>query len=411
MKDNIKLDRRGFLKLLGVGVGATALPVFTSKVWAGESNTTTDNKLLVIFLRGAYDGLNCLVPYGDDFYYEARKSIAIAKPSNDEKSLLELGQGFGMHPALRETIYPLFKQKEVILIPGAGSPDNSRSHFHAQDMMEYAYFEGERGYKNGFLYRLFDQLKQSHIPVSATSYTNNLPISMKGDIIIPNISLRGDLKYRMTEQQENMYKELYSGNKYGHLIQEGIDIHKEVSKEIMSEMQEANRGATSPKGFSEEAQRMARLLKENHNANIAFIDVGGWDTHVNQGGAQGQYANNLKQLGEGLLMFRNTMGNDWKNTTVAIISEFGRTVKENGNGGTDHGHGNVMWILGGNIRGGLMGNWERLTQNSLHENRDLQVYNDYRAVFAEIFKKSYGLNNNQINKIFPDYQGKDFHII
>ena len=401
--------RREFLHHLFMASTFSVLPVLSSKVFAAP--TGNNCKTLIIFLRGAYDGLNCLIPYSDSFYYESRPTIAIAKPdTTNDKSSIMLNADFSLHPALKESIYPLFLNKEVVFIPAAGQVDNSRSHFHAQDMMEYGYADNGGNYQSGFLNRFLDTLNAKSVKPSATSYTGNLPIILKGSVMVPNISLAGDIKPHISDKKLQLYSQMYAGNSLGGLIQEGFDTRKNVSDELQAEMKAANRGATSPKGFAEQTHKIATLMKSETGINIGFIDVGGWDTHVNQGGSEGQYANNLKQLGEGLLEFRNSMGTQWQNTQVMIISEFGRTARENGNKGTDHGHGNVMWVLGGSINGGRIGgHWESM-QNHLHENRDINVYNDYRNILANIWRQTYQFSNNELAIIFPGYDRQQFNI-
>jgi uncharacterized protein (DUF1501 family) len=402
--------RRQFLhSILQAGVATSTLSLFNARVFALPQSS--ECKTLVIFLRGAYDGLNCLVPYKESYYYEIRPTIAVAPPdNNDAKSLISLSSDFGLHPALIDNIYPLFKQNEVIFIPDAGQQDNSRSHFHAQDMMEYGYSDGQGNFSSGFLNRFLDVMQGTTL--SATSYTNNLPTIFKGDVQVPNVSLAGDVHNHLNNHQISLYQQMYQNNHLGKLIDEGINTRNSISKELDDEMKAANRGAITAKGFASQTHKIATLMKDSPQANLGFIDVGGWDTHVNQGAGEGQYANNLKQLGEGLLEFRNTMAEQWKNTTVIVISEFGRTAHENGNRGTDHGHGNVMWLLGGSLKGGkVAGHWNGLNAQSLHENRDLNVYNDYRSVIGNVWSHTYGLNNKQLAQIFPGYQKQDIILI
>jgi uncharacterized protein (DUF1501 family) len=412
------INRRQFLtSLLQAGVATGSLTLFNARVFALPQ--TSECKTLVIFLRGAYDGLNCLVPYKESFYYEIRPTIAISPPdgnasinNGNTKSLIALSSDFGLHPALKDNIYPLFNQREVIFIPDAGQQDNSRSHFHAQDMMEYGYSDGQGNFSSGFLNRFIDTMKGSPLMLEATSYTNNLPIILKGDTQVPNVSLAGDVRTHLNNHQISLYQQMYQNNRLGTLIDEGINTRNSISKELDDEMKAANRGAITAKGFASQTHKIATLMKNSPHASLGFIDVGGWDTHVNQGASDGQYANNLKNLGDGLLEFRNTMGEQWKNTTVIVISEFGRTAHENGNRGTDHGHGNVMWLLGGSLKGGrITGHWNGLNAQNLHENRDLNVYNDYRSVIGNLWTRTYGLNNNQLAQIFPGYQKQDLNLI
>lgn len=178
----------------------------------------------------------------------------------------------------------------------------------------------------------------------------------------------------------------------------------------MDEMQAANRRALSARGFEQEARRMAGLMRDKFN--IGFIDVGGWDTHVNQGGAQGQLANLLDNLGRGIAGFAEEIGPTWRNTTVVAISEFGRTFRENGTRGTDHGHGTVYWVAGGNVRGGrIVGEQVAVTQASLNQNRDYPVLNDYRAVLGGVFRRLYGLDDARLAQVFPGTRSRDIGLV
>jgi len=404
------MNRREFLQGLAAAP-LLALPVISSRVWASAEISSNDQKLLLIFLRGAYDGLNLLVPHNDSFYYESRPSIGLKKSDDPTQSLLALNADFSLHPVVKDTLLPLFQNHELSFVHAAGSPDNSRSHFHAQDVMEFGVFNDAAVYPNGFLYRFYQSLHGVNRPVFPLSYTSNLPLIFKGDSVVPNISLKGNLKFNLNDSQVSLYDRLYSHSALAAVEQQGIQIHKQAAVEYEQEMKEASRGAASAKGFAEETARMARFIKEQQGISIGFIDVGGWDTHVNQGSYNGQYANNLKQLAEGIANFRQAMGSQWKQTTVAVISEFGRTVRENGDGGTDHGHGNVMWLLGGDINGGkVLGEWNGLGAATLHENRDLPVLNDYRSVLAEIFASRFQLSEQQNRQIFPGYVKQSFNV-
>jgi uncharacterized protein (DUF1501 family) len=203
---------------------------------------------------------------------------------------------------------------------------------------------------------------------------------------------------------------MYRGSKLQPAVSSGLQLRSEVAQEFSSEMAKANRGAINARGFAGQADRLAELMRDRYR--IGFIDVGGWDTHVNEGGAQGQLANNLSDLGTGLQTFAQTLGGEWNNTVVVVLSEFGRTFRENGNAGTDHGHGSVHWILGGSIGGGrIVGEQVQVKQDTLLQNRDYPVLNNYRSTLAGVFSRMWGLNTEQLGQIFPATPSRDLRLV
>jgi uncharacterized protein (DUF1501 family) len=265
---------------------------------------------------------------------------------------------------------------------------------------------GPHVYGSGFLNRLAATLGAPAAPVA---FTDGLPIVMSGDLIVPNVSLKGTGKAPFDDRQMALLSSMYAGTRFQPLISEGFDLRKTVAEQaemmasggIAGEMQAANRNALTAKGFELEARRMAGLMQEKFN--IGFIDVGGWDTHVNQGNAQGQLANLLASLGQGLAGFADQMGPAWNQTVVFVLSEFGRTFRENGTHGTDHGHGSVHWVLGGAVRGGrLVGDQVAVTPSTLNQNRDFPVLTEYRGILGGIFRHMYSLDNTRIERVFPN---------
>jgi uncharacterized protein (DUF1501 family) len=211
-------------------------------------------------------------------------------------------------------------------------------------------------------------------------------------------------------RQAVLISDMYKGSELAPAVVQGFQVEDEVYKSISVEMQAASRGATSAKGFELEARRIARLMREKYN--LGFVDVGGWDTHVNQGGASGYLAGRLGELGKGLAGFADEMGPDWANTMVVAISEFGRTFRENGNRGTDHGHGSVYWILGGSIRGGRIAGYQvQVTEETLFQNRDYPVLNEYRALLGGLFAGFYDLDEGAMQKVFPGAKSRDVGLI
>jgi uncharacterized protein (DUF1501 family) len=217
-------------------------------------------------------------------------------------------------------------------------------------------------------------------------------------------------KPSIDSRQAKLIEAMYQGTVLAPAVAEGFAIEDEVYKSIAVEMQSASRGATSPKGFELEARRIARLMREKYN--LGFVDVGGWDTHVNQGNANGYLAGRLTELGKGLAAFAEEMGSDWSNTTVVAISEFGRTFRENGNRGTDHGHGSVYWVMGGSIKGArIAGEQVRVEEATLFQDRDYPVLNEYRALLGGLVSRIYGISGQRLQSVFSAATPKDIALI
>jgi uncharacterized protein (DUF1501 family) len=410
------LSRRTLLKLALIGAAHPLLPVrgITSQAFAAPG--AADTKFLLVFLRGGYDATNVIIPVGSDFYYESRQTIAIAKPDPaNPGAALSLARPndavmWGLHPALKDSMLPLWQKQQLAFVPFAGTEDLTRSHFETQDSVESGMPVSAPGaaphtYHSGFLNRLTAALDGTAAPVS---FTDGLPVVMTGEISVPNVSLKGTGRAPFDDRQVGILSSMYAGTRFEPLIAEGFDLRKTVAEQaemmaqggMSGEMQAANRNAVTAKGFELEARRMAGLMAEKFN--IGFIDVGGWDTHVNQGGAQGQLASLLTSLGQGLAGFAAQMGPLWNRTVVVVLSEFGRTFRENGTHGTDHGHGSVHWVLGGAIQGGrLAGEQVAVTPRMLNQNRDFPVLNEYRALLAGLFKRVYGLDQSRLARVFP----------
>ena len=394
------MDRRHFMQNLG----ASGLALSGGRLFAAGR---TQPRLLIVFLRGGYDAASLLVPVSSSFYYEARPNIAIARPSSELDSALPLNAEWGLHPALRESVYAMYKNGEVAFIPFAGSSDTSRSHFETQDSFELGQPSNQsKNYRSGFLNRLASTLTG----VEAMSFTDQLPLVFQGSTQVPNTALRSLAKPSVDERQSGIIAAMYRNTALAGAVNEGFTVRDEVVQEMKIEMDQANRNAISPKGFELEARRIARLMKDRHS--IGFVDVGGWDTHVNQGGASGYLAGQFNELSRGLQGFSQEMGALWRNTTVVVVSEFGRTFRQNGNRGTDHGHGTVYWVLGGSVRGAkIAGDQTRVEQPTLFQNRDFQVLNDYREVLAGLFSRQFGLSPAQNERIFAGAQPKDIGLL
>jgi uncharacterized protein (DUF1501 family) len=359
-------------------------------------------RLLVVFMRGAYDAANIVVPVSSDFYYAARPTLAIQKAQT-----LPLTNDWGLHPALKDSLYPLWSKGQIAFVPFAGTDDLTRSHFETQDTIELGQpVGGSRDYRSGFMSRIATSLAGSD-PIA---FTNNLPLSFRGVTAIPNIALNFTGKPAVAGKNAELIQTMYQGSELAPAVAQGFQVQDEVYQAISAEMQAANRNAVSPKGFELSAQRIGILMRDKFN--LGFVDVGGWDTHVNEGGADGYLANRIGELGRGLALLADTLGDKWDNTVVIVVSEFGRTFRENGDRGTDHGHGSVYWVLGGKIQGGkVAGRQVGVTEATLFQNRDWPVLNDYRGMIGGVLQKVYGLNSGQLGTIFPSTQPDDLALI
>jgi len=419
------LSRRDMLKLALVGAAHPLLPVRGIVSQAFAAPGAADAKFLLVFLRGGYDAASVVVPVASDFYYEVRPTIALPRPDpGNPNAAVALARPndavvWGLHPALEHTMLPLWQKGQLAFVPFAGTDDLTRSHFETQDSIESgmpvaAPGNALRSYGSGFLNRLAAALDGRAEPVS---FTDGLPTAMTGDIIVPNVSLKGTGRPAFDDRQVGLLSGMYEGTRFAPLITEGFDLRKTVAQQAemvaagtMGEMQAANRNAISATGFQLEAERMAGLMKEKFN--IAFIDVGGWDTHVNQGAAQGQLASLLTSLGQGIAAFAERMGSAWDQTVVVVLSEFGRTFRENGTHGTDHGHGSVHWVLGGAVHGGrFAGEQVAVTPGSLNQNRDFPVLTEYRAMLGAIFKRMYLLDNARLANVFPGTAPREIGLV
>ncbi|MEP6557801.1 MAG: DUF1501 domain-containing protein [Burkholderiales bacterium] len=388
----------------------TAAPLMHSagQLWAAPA---AGSKLLFVFLRGAYDACNLLVPTSSSFYYESRPDIAIAKAGSDASrdAALAIDADWGLHPALRESIHPMFQRGEVAFIPFAGTDDASRSHFETQNSIELGQpLQGTRDFRSGFMNRLAGVVGGAR----PMAFTAQLPLALQGEVQVANTALnRLATRAALDPRQSSIIASMYQGTALGGRVDDGFRVQDEVLRETAKEMDAASRDAISAKGFGGQARRIARLMKDDQY-NLGFVDIGGWDTHVNQGGAQGQLANRLDELGQGLAAYAQEMGAAWKQTTVVVISEFGRTFRQNGNRGTDHGHGTVYWVLGGGVKGGrVAGEQVRVEAATLFQDRDFPVKNEYRAVLGGLFARQFGLRPAQLDKVFAGVAPRDLKLV
>ncbi|MGO4682133.1 DUF1501 domain-containing protein [Hyphomicrobium sp. 2TAF46] len=387
------------------GLAALGPMTVAGRLWAAPK---TDARLLIVFLRGAYDAANVVIPVSSDFYYASRPTLAIAKPNSAvPNAASSLDSNWGLHPALRETILPLFAKGQVAFVPFAGTDDLTRSHFETQDTIELGQnIEGERDFRSGFMARLAATLTR----VRPISFTDQIPLTFQGGEPIPNIAINNVGKAGIDDRQANLITSMYEGQPLSPAVREGFRVRDDVYHAITDHMMEASRGAVSPKGFELSARRIGRLMRDQFN--LGFVDVGGWDTHVNQGAATGYLADRLAELGRGLAGFAEEVGPNWKDTVVVVVSEFGRTFRENGNRGTDHGHGSVYWVMGGGIKGGrIAGEQVAVDQAHLFQNRDYPVLTDYRGLLGGLFQRMYGLDQKGLQRVFASVEPRDLKLL
>ena len=391
-------------------IGTAAVPAFlTRAAYAAESAAAKNKRLVVIFQRGAADGLNIVVPHGEHAYYAMRPSINI--PRN---AVLDLDGFFGLHPSL-SPLQPLWKQRHLAIVHAAGSPDPTRSHFDAQDFMESG-TPGLKATEDGWLNRALHSLPQSTAAdqsvFRAIALGPSMPRILSGSepaVAINNINdfgVGGNNPKGTSNANtfEAMYEHSVDAVLHG-AGQETFDAVKMLKFADPAKYKPAA-AADYPNGrFGDSLRQLAQLIKANLGVRVAFADIGGWDHHVNEGSTQGQIANVLREFSQSLAAFWTDLGDLAEDTVVVTMSEFGRTARENGNRGTDHGHANVMFVMGGPLKGGkVYGRWPGLDQSQLYEGRDLAVTTDFRQVLGEaVFKH---LGNKALNQVFPGFDNQ-----
>ena len=402
------ITRRGFVKNGALAlVGTSAIPSFLTRTVMAEMTTAAANqkKLVVLFQRGAADGLNIVVPYREKNYYSMRPSIAI-----QQNEVLDLDGFFGLHPAMT-AFKPLYDQGHLAIIHAAGSPDMTRSHFDAQDYMESG-TPGVKVTQDGWLNRALQAEGLTGKPSAfrAVALGTEVPRTLQGKLPAIAVNNLADFSVAgrgpQTSPISNAFQAMYDESSDSVLRgtgQETFEAVKMLKAADPSKYQPVP-GVEYPKTpFGNSLKQVAQLLKANLGVEAAFSDVGGWDTHQNQGNSNGQLANRLKEFSETIAAFWKDMGQDAENVTLVTMSEFGRTARQNGTGGTDHGHANVMFVLGGQVKGGkVYGKWPGLSNEQLNEGRDLAVTTDFRRVLGEAAYKTLGSKNLEL--VFPGAQ-------
>ena len=438
------LSRRQLLGILGAGAALSTAP----RVWAQAApagGKPSQGRMVVVFLRGAYDGLSAFVPYADADYYKLRPTIAIAAPDGNASTAIKLDDTFALHPSMA-VLMPLWQQGVLSFVPAAGMPAPNRSHFDAQYQMETGH-SGKTSGASGWINTLAGMNT-----APAALGLNKTPSALGVGEANPAI-LAGNAKVKLIPQGQAAERvgvlannntrqallDLYAGNdKLSTAFRQGAGSRMKSAQELSAEkntidsrrtmatreqanmvnrkldkdgtpsnsaaqnaqMQAASNGAADPVGLQLDAQHLGTLMRNDRSLSLGFLSAGGWDTHANQGNATGQLADRLGNLAKGIVQLRQEFSEP--DDTIVVMSEFGRTSAENGTRGTDHGFGNALWLLGNRIQGGQWhGKWTGLARGNLNDNRDLPAHHDYRAVLAQVLRGTFGLSDSALATVLP----------
>ncbi len=416
------MQRRAFIKSGGLamfGIGIGGVPAFVAR--AAETGKILSpykkNKVLVcIFQRGAMDGLMAVTPFTDSYLKAARPTLYMTAANSQKTPLIDLDGRFGLHPGMK-AFEPLFKEKRLAIVHGIGSPNNTRSHFDAQDYMESG-TPFNKGTDSGWLNRAVGLLGHDASPFRAVSLTSSMPRSFYGENPTVSISKLEDFGLQMKgganiNMAAKSFEELYDKTTSGLLKETGkesfdaVKILKGANLKNYQPLSIANYPKT-PLGDS--LRQIAQLIKMDVGLEVAFAESTGWDTHFNQGTENGVFARNVADLSNSITAFWNDLGAMQDDVTIMSMTEFGRTVKQNGTGGTDHGRGSCNFILGNDVNGGLVhGSVAPLAKENLEDGRDLAVTTDFRSVFSEVADKHLKINNDKL--LFPDWAGKQIGVM
>ena len=425
-----QLSRRQLVLASGLALAGSAQRVWAQAAPQGNKGT---GRLVVVLLRGAYDGLSAFVPYADADYYASRPNIGIAAPDGSNKTALKLDNTFALHPALAPVL-PLWQQGVLSFIPSAGLPAPNRSHFAAQYEMEIAQ-SGKTSAAPGWLNKTASN--NSKTITSAIGVGEANPAILAGDAQVKLIP-RGQAAERTgvlaNDKTRQALMDLYAGNdKVSEAFRQGAGSRMQSAQELSTEkiemdgkrmgprmdraldkdgtpasaqaqnaqMLAASNGASDPVGLQLDAQHLGTLMRNDLNLRIGFLSAGGWDTHANQGNVTGQLANNLGNLSRAIAQLRQDFSEP--GDVVVVMSEFGRTAVENGTRGTDHGFGNAMWMVGNRVNGGRWhGQWTGLARGNLNEARDLPAHHDYRAVLAQVMRSTFAMSDTALASVLPN---------
>jgi uncharacterized protein (DUF1501 family) len=418
-------SRRGFIKAGGLalfGIGLGGIPGFLADAVAGTATPGLFKKrkiLVCIFQRGAMDGLMAVTPFTDEYLKAARPTLFMsAAQSGKGKSLIDLDGRFGLHPSM-SAFEPMFREKRMAIVHGIGSPNTTRSHFDAQDYMESG-TPFNKGTESGWLNRAVGLLgHDAATPFQGVSLTSSLPRSFYGNNAAVAINNLADFNIQLRGNQSgaNMasksFEDLYDQTSSGLLKntgKESFDAIKMLQKTDTKNYKPENNVVYPATALGNSLKQIAQLIKMDVGMEVAFAESGGWDTHFNQGTENGIFARNVNDLSNCMMAFWNDMGSYQDDVTVMTMTEFGRTVAQNGTGGTDHGRGSCNFILGNAVSGGLVhGLMNPLSKENLEDGRDLAVTTDFRSVFSEVADKHLGISNDKV--LFPDWSGKKIGVM
>ncbi|MBC7810026.1 MAG: DUF1501 domain-containing protein [Burkholderiales bacterium] len=414
-----RISRRHFCKtcassLSALATAQAALPMWLPRfTFAPDQQNARGDVLVVVFLRGGADSLNMIVPHGEESYYRARPELAIPRPdaSGSDPKALDMDGFFGLHPSFA-TLHPIFLGGQMTAIHATGSPDPTRSHFEAMDFMERG-TPGDYGLNTGWIGRHLATLNTGNTsPLRAVGWSTAVQQALRGPI--SPVAMRSIVDYHLNGDQAEASRMLSALNELYRLdtLPEGEELQAAADAttsaiEMIGQVDIAGyrpqNGATYPEGdFAAALMQTAALIRADVGLETAAIDLGGWDTHINQGGATGNQANLMRALSDGLAAFHADMGTQMSGVTVVVMSEFGRRVAENGSAGTDHGHGGAMMVMSGSLTTGpVVANWPGLSPDALDSNEDLAITIDYRDVLSEVLTRR--LNNPYITDIFPNF--------
>ncbi len=412
------MNRRNFLNWFSGGLaylGRTVFPSIPYLAFAQDEQPKTD-VLVVIFQRGGMDGLNAVVPYAEGSnYYDRRPSIAIPEPGSANGAALDLDGKFGLHPALA-ALQEIYQEGDLGIIHATGSIDSSRSHFNAMNFMERG-IPGNKIISTGWINRHLQSMDSSNnSPFRAIGMGSMVQASLQGSVSALALQSISDFHLSARSEQLPIFQrtlaQLYNAPKPKTLLEHNA----KITLKTLNYLQRLADTSYTPSGNAEYPntnyghglRQVAQLIKEDVGLEVACIDIGGWDTHSDQGGSNGRFSNSLAELGNGLGAFYTDLQEQMKRVTVVTMSEFGRRVTENASAGTDHGHGNVMFTLGGGIKGGVYSRWPGLASDAL-DRGDLAVTTDYRDVLSEILEKR--LANNSLDEIFPAYKAEYLNFV
>lgn len=417
-------SRRAFIKAGGLalfGIGIGGVPSFMARA-AGSNKLLTPYKkkkiMVCIFQRGAMDGLMAVTPFNDEYLKKARPTLFMsAAKSGEGRSLIDLDGRFGLHPSM-QAFEPFFRDKRLAIVHGIGSPNNTRSHFDAQDYMESG-TPFNKGTASGWLNRAAGMMGHDATPFRAVSLTSSLPRSLYGDTPAVAINNLNDFGIQMkgnpmsANAAAKSFEDLYASTSSSLLKETGkesFDAVKMLQKADPKKYVPENNAVYPASDLGNALKQIAQLIKMDIGVEVAFAESGGWDTHFNQGKDTGIFARNVTDLSNSIIAFWTDMSAYQDDLTVMTMTEFGRTVRQNGTGGTDHGRASCNFILGNDVNGGIVhGEMQSLAIENLEDGRDLKVTTDFRSVFSEVANTHLKITDQ--GKLFPDWSGKTIGVM